>query len=163
LKALPALLLVLTCCGGDDAEPLLVDVLVVFPAHDTVRVSLPAAMHRCTSAGSVLLEGVTPEGSGVLMRLHYRDSLVTATYPIVVPADTTTTGATVAVRYLLRDAGHAFFFDSGSVELRRDGATIGGRIQGSGIETGIRTPARIDYHDVSLPRPSDTVSCAYQP
>lgn len=153
----------LTCCGGDDAEPLRVDVVVAFGSNDTARVSLPAAMHRCTSGRSVLLEGVTPEGSGVLMRLHYRDSLVTATYPIVVPADTTTPGAAVAVRYLLRDVGHAFFFDSGSVELRRDGATISGRIQGSGSENGIRTPTRIAYRDVSLPHQSDTASCAYRP
>ena len=151
------------CCGGDDADPLLVDVVVAFPSHDTVRVSLPAAMHRCTAGRSVLLEGVTPEGSGVLMRLRYRDSLVSGTYPIVVPADTTTLGAAVALRYLLRDVAHAFFFDSGSVELRRDGAKIDGRIRGSGIENGIRAPTRIEYHDVSLPHQSDTVSCAYQP
>ena len=106
---------------------------------------------------------MSPEGSGVLMRLHYRDSLATATYPIVVPSDTTTPGAMVAVRYLLRDVGRSFFFDSGSVELRRDGRKIGGRIQGSGIENAIRTPTRIEYHDVSLAAESDTISCAYQP
>jgi len=104
---------------------------------------------------------VSPEGSGVLMRLHYRDSLVTASYPIVIPGDTTTPGAMVAVRYLLRDVGHAFFFDTGSVQVRREGATIGGQIQGSGIENAIRTPTRIEYHDVPLPLPSDSVSCAY--
>ena len=153
----------LTCCGGDDTEPLLVDVVVAFPPKDTVRVSLPATMHRCTAGRSMLLEGVTPEGSGVLMRLHYRDSLATATYAIVVPSDTTTPGAAVAVRYLLREMGHAFFFDSGSVQVRRDDGKIGGRIQGSGIENGIRTPTRIEYRDVSLPQQSDTVSCAYRP
>jgi len=97
----------------------------------------------------------------VLMRLHYLDSLVTASYPIVMPGDTTTTGATVAVRYLLRDVGHAFVFDTGSVELRREGTKIDGRILGSGMETGIRTPTRIEYHHVSLPLASDSVSCVY--
>jgi hypothetical protein len=113
----------------------------------------------------MLLEAVSPEGSGVLVRLRYRDSLVTATYPIIVPRDTTTPGATVAVRYLLRDVAHAFFFDSGTVQLRREGgrAKISGRIEGSGIENAIRTPTRIEYHDVPLARPTDTVFCVAQP
>lgn len=113
----------------------------------------------------MLLEAVSPEGSGVLVRLRYRDSLVTATYPIIVPRDTTTPGATVAVRYLLRDVAHAFFFDSGTVQLRREGgsAKISGRIEGSGIENAIRTPTRIEYHDVRLAPPADTVSCVAQP
>ena len=163
MRTVPALLLVLTCCGGDDKEPLLVDVVVAFPPKDTVRFSLPATTHRCTNGRSLLLEGVSPEGSGVLMRLHYGDTLATAPYRILVPSDTATPGAMVAVRYLLRDVGRSFVFDSGSVELRRDGTKIGGRIQGSGMESGIRTPTRIDYHDVLLPAESDTMSCAYQP
>lgn len=113
----------------------------------------------------MLLEAVSPEGSGVLVRLRYRDSLVAATYRIIVPRDTTTPGAMVAVRYLLRDVAHAFFFDTGTVQLRREGrgARISGRIVGSGIENAIRTPTRIEYHDVPLARPTDTVSCVAQP
>jgi len=117
----------------------------------------------------MLLEAVSPEGSGVLVRLRYRDSLVTATYRIIVPRDTTTPGATVAVRYLLRDVAHAFFFDTGSVQIRREGgrrggsAKISGLIEGSGIENAIRTPTRIEYHDVRLAPPADTVSCVAQP
>ncbi|PYO87931.1 MAG: hypothetical protein DMD66_08900 [Gemmatimonadetes bacterium] len=115
----------------------------------------------------MLLEAVSPEGSGVLVRLRYRDSLVTATYRIIVPRDTTTPGATVAVRYLLRDMAHAFFFDTGTVQLRREGgrggAKVSGRIEGSGIENAIRTPTRIEYHDVPVARPTDTVFCVAQP
>ncbi|OLC06066.1 MAG: hypothetical protein AUH41_13700 [Gemmatimonadetes bacterium 13_1_40CM_66_11] len=111
----------------------------------------------------MVLEAMSPEGSGVLVHLRYRDSVVTAAYRIAVPGDTTAPGATVAVRYLLREAGHAFFFDTGTVEVRRDGAKVGGRIQGSGIENAIRTPTRIEYRDVPLPRPTDTVPCAAQP
>ena len=115
----------------------------------------------------MLLEAASHEGSGVLVRLRYRDGLVTATYRIIVPGDTTTPGATVAVRYLLRDVAHAFFFDTGTVQLRREGgrggAKVSGRIEGSGIENAIRTPTRIEYHDVPLARPTDTVFCVAQP
>ena len=157
----PALVLLLTCCDRASEEPLAVDAVVAFGLRDTIRFSLPAATHRCSDGRSLILQAVSPEGSGVLMRLHYLDSLVTASYPIVTPGDTTSRGAMVAVRYLLRDVGHTFVFDTGSVELRREGTKIGGRIQGSGTETGIRTPTRIEYHDVSLPEASDSVSCVY--
>jgi hypothetical protein len=120
-------------------------------------------MHRCSGGRSVLVEAVSPEGSGVLVLLHYRDSLVAGSYRIVMPADTTTPAAMVTVRYLLRDIGHTFFFDSGAVLVRRDRGKIGGRIQGSGIENAIRTPTRIEYHDVPLPKPGDSVSCSFQP
>jgi hypothetical protein len=105
---------------------------------------------------------VSPEGSGVLVRLHYRDSLVAATYPVVMPGDTTAPGAVVTVRYLLHDVGHTFFFDSGAVQVHRQDGKLGGRIQGSGIENAIRTPTRIEYHDVPLPARTDTASCAFQ-
>jgi hypothetical protein len=109
----------------------------------------------------MLVEAASTGGSGVLVRLHYRDSLVPASYRIVMPGDTTSPAATVTVRYLLRDVVHTFNFDTGAVEVRRQGRQIGGHIQGSGIENAIRTPTRIDYHDVSPP--TDTVPCAFQP
>ena len=120
-------------------------------------------MRRCTDPRTVLLEAVSPEGSGVLMRLHFRDSLVTASYPVVVPGDTTAPGAVVAVRYLIRDVSHAFTFDSGAVEIRRDRKKVSGRADGAGIENAIRTPSHIQFSDVTLPQASDTVPCAFQP
>jgi hypothetical protein len=156
--------LLLTCCDGAPAEgPRLVDAMVAFPPRDTIRFSVPAKMRRCTDGHSMLFEAVGPEGSGVLMRLQYRDSLVPASYRIAVPGDTAAPGAMVTVRYLLREIGHTFFFDTGTVQVRREDGKIGGRIQGSGIENAIRTPTRIDYHDVPLPPRADTVSCAFQP
>ncbi len=106
-----------------------------------------------------MLEAVSPEGSGVLVRLHYPDSLVTATYPVVVPGDTGARGAVVAVRYLLREATHTFFFDSGAVHVNRARNQISGRADGSGIENGIRTPTHIQYHDLALPAGTDSVPC----
>ena len=157
----------LAACTGresdDEAQPLLLNATVVFPPHDTVRFALPARMHRCTEPRTLIIEAIGPEGSGVLVRLHYADSLVSRSYRVVPPGDTSAPGAVVAVRYLLREAAHGFAFDSGTVQVRRRGDKIGGHIQGSGIENAIRTPTRIDYHDVALPEASDTISCAYQP
>jgi len=158
--------LLLAACGGHEAEeaqPLLLNAMVVFPAHDTVRFALPARTHRCTEPRTLVIEAIGPDGSGVLVRLHYADSLVSRSYRVVPPGDTSAPGAVVAVRYLLREAAHGFSFDSGTVQVGRKGDKIGGRIQGSGIENAIRTPSRIDYHDLVLPGASDTMSCAYQP
>jgi hypothetical protein len=152
----------MTGCHGPDQPPSL-DVIVAFPPRDTIRFSLPARTHRCTDGRTILLEGIIPEGNGVLIRFHFRDSLVTASYPVVVPDDPTTPGAVVAVRYLLRETPRAFFFDSGAVQVRRERTKISGRADGTGSESGIRTPTHIEYHDVSLPTRPDTVPCNFQP
>jgi len=136
---------------------------VAFPPRDTIRFSLPATIRRCTDGRSILLEAVSPEGNGVLMLLHFRDSLVSASYPAVAPGDTTAPGAVVTVRYLNRDVSRGFFFDTGAVLVRREAGRLGGHLQGSGIESGIRTPTRIQFRDVPLPLPADTASCAFVP
>lgn len=148
--------------GGASRQPLLLDAMVAFPPRDTVRFSLPATTHRCADGRAVLLEAVSPEGSGVLVRLHFRDSLVSGSYPVLAPGDTTAPGAVVAVRYLLRDASHGFFFDTGAVQVRLEAGKVGGHIQGSGTETGIHTPTRIDYRDVPVALVTDTTSCGFQ-
>jgi hypothetical protein len=154
--------LVVTACRGGNSEPLLLKAMVVFPPRDTIRFELPASARRCSDGRSVLLESAGPEGSGVLVHLRYRDSLTSDSFPVVVPGDTATVpGATVAVRYLIRDTPHGSVLDSGAVVVRRDRRKIGGRIAGSGLENAIRTPARIEYHDVPLL--TDTVSCRHSP
>jgi hypothetical protein len=110
----------------------------------------------------MLLEGVSPEGNGVLLRLHFRDSLVTGAYRAVAPGDTSVPAAVVALRYLLRDTPHVFFFDSGAVQVRREGDKISGRADGSGTESGIRTPTHIKYQDVALAARSDTMPCRFE-
>lgn len=136
--------------------------MVVFPPRDTVRFSLPATTHRCADGRTVLIEAVSPEGSGVLVRLHFRDSLVSGSYPVLAPGDTSAPGAVVAVRYLLREVSRGFFFDTGAVQLRLAAGKVAGHVQGSGTETGIRTPARLDYRDVPLSLATDTTSCGFQ-
>lgn len=152
------------CHGGDaadDAQLQLLSATVAFPPRDTARFSVPATTHRCTDGRTILVEAVSPEGYGVLLRLHYRDSLVSGTYPVVTPGDSTTVGALVAVRYLMRETPRAFFFDSGTVQVRRGRDKISGSADGSGTESGIRTPTRIQYDDVALPARTDTVTCRF--
>ena len=109
-----------------------------------------------------MLQGVSPEGNGVLLRLHFRDSLVSGAYRAVAPADTSVPSAVVAVRYLLRDTPHTFYFDSGAVQVRRAGGKISGGADGSASESGMRMPTRIRYRDVALPEPADTVPCRFE-
>jgi hypothetical protein len=111
----------------------------------------------------MLLQGLSPDGSGVLVHLNHPDSVVAGSYRVVSPGDTSGPSAIVAVRYQLREAAHSFAADSGTVEVRLTGGKLSGGIQVTGIESGIRTPTRIEYHDIPLPAPADTVSCAHQP
>ena len=137
---------------------------VAFPPHDTVRFALPASTHRCSDGRSVLLDAVSPQGRGVLVRLHYGDSLVAGDYAVTAPGDSVTVpGAQVAVRYLVREVTHGFAVDSGSVRVRRSGEAVSAHLVGSGLENGIRTPTWIDFRDVPLTPTADTVPCAYKP
>jgi hypothetical protein len=61
----------------------------------------------------------------------------------------------------MRETPRSFFFDSGAVRIRRSGDRISGTANGSGTETGIRTPTRIQYEDVALPARTDTVTCSF--
>ncbi|HWC75763.1 MAG TPA: hypothetical protein VG454_17685 [Gemmatimonadales bacterium] len=110
----------------------------------------------------MLLEAVSPQGYGVLMHLHYRDSLTPGSYPIAAPGDSNTVPrSTVAVRYLVREVTHGFPIDSGAVRVERSGHAVSAHIAGSGLENAIRAPAWIDFREVPLS--SDTVPCRYQP
>jgi hypothetical protein len=153
-------------CGAGDLEeqqPLLLDATVAFPS-DTVRFSLSAITHRCAEPRTLLIEATGPEGNGVLVRLHYPDSVVSRAYRVVPPGDTISGTAAVVVRYLVRETTRQFAFDSGSVQVAERGGKISGQIHGTGVESAIRTPSRIQYHDIALPAESDTaVSCAFQP
>jgi len=166
-RSLPALLGLLASCNRSatqHGEPIRLEATVAFPPRDTVRFSVPAIAHRCTEGPTeMLLQALSPEGSGVLVHLRHPDSVVAGRYRVVPPGDTTVPTAVVAVRYQLRETSHSFAADSGSVEVRINGKKISGLMQVTGIESGIRTPTRIEYHDIPSPAPADTVSCARQP
>lgn len=153
----------LLACGDDDSEPpLLLQAMVAFPPNDTIRFALPAVTRHCSDGRSLLLEALDPEGSGVLVRLRYGDSLVSESFPIVWPGDTTAVpAATVAIRYFIRDTPRGYTLDSGSVHVRRTGDKLEARAEGNGLENAIRIPAHIEYRDV--PIGTDTVPCSYAP
>jgi hypothetical protein len=157
--------LLLAACAPRDDEPLRLQATVVFPPRDTIRFALPATSHYCADGKSLVLEAVSPQGNGVLARLHYDDSLIAGSYAIAAPGDSgTVPSAQVAVRYLVREVTHGFAVDSGSVEVRRNGEkAVTTHIEGTGIENAIRTPAWIDFRDVPLRTPNDTVPCVYVP
>jgi hypothetical protein len=154
---------VLLACGNDDNEPpLLLHAMVAFPPKDTILFDLPVTARRCADRRSLLLESLSPEGSGVLLRLRYGDSLTSDSFPIVAPSDTATVpAAIVAIRFFIRDVPRGYLLDSGVIDVRRAGNQIAARTDGVGVETGIRIPARLEYRDV--PIGSDTVPCTFQP
>lgn len=156
--------MLLTACNSPADEPLRLEVTVAFPPRDTIRFALPAATRRCTDGRSLLLEGVSPQGTGVLVRLHHGDSLIAGPYTITAPGDSITVpGAQVAVRYLIREVPHGFAIDSGSVQVERRGDAITTHIVGSGIENAIRQHAWVDFRDLPSAPPTDTVPCRYAP
>lgn len=151
-------------CGPDEPEQpaLRLQAIVAFPPSDTIRLSLPARTQWCTDGTSLLLEALQPEGSGVLIRLRYRDSLASDSLPIVVPADTTTTpAAVVAIKFFTNDTPRGYSLDSGTVRLRRGADAIALTAAGSGIQNAIRIRARLESRDV--PIGADSVSCGQVP
>lgn len=159
--------MLLTCCrggagGGGAEEPVRLQAMVVFPPKDTIWFALPATTHHCNDGRSLLLEAASPLGSGMLVRLRYGDTLVAGQYAVMIPNDTAAPrGAAVAVRYLIRDVPHGFSFDSGAVDVRRDGRTLRAHVEGRGLENAIRIFATADYR--GLPLTGDTVPCLYRP
>lgn len=153
----------LLACGNDSNEPPpLLRAMIAFPPKDTVLLDLPATARHCGDRRSLLLESLSPEGSGVLLRLRYRDSLTSDSFPIVGPGDTATApAAIVAIRFFVRDVPRGYVLDSGTVNVRREGNRITARTDAVGVENAIRIPARLEYGDV--PIGTDTVSCSYQP
>ena len=149
-------------CGPDEPEPatLRLDATVAFPPNDTVRLSLPASGSWCNDGHSLLLESLSPDGSGVLVRIRYRDSLASDSLPIVIPEDTTTVpAAIVALRFFLNDTPRGYSLDSGRVDLVRQGPHVRVTLGGTGIESAIRSRAHVESRDI--PIGTDTVSCVY--
>ena len=148
----------LTQCHGENEDPLRLHAMIAFPPKDTIRFDLPASALRCTGENSILLQAASPEGSGVLIRLRYRDSLMSDSFPVVSADDAATTpAAVVAVRYFVHETLHSFVMDSGLVHVRRDRGAVSARVQGSGLENAIRTPSRVEFE--AMPLRADTVTC----
>ena len=136
--------------------------MVAFPPKDTIRFELPVRTQWCREGRALLLEALNPEGSGVLLRLRYRDSLISDSLPIVDPADTTTTpGASVAIKFFTHNTPRGYTLDSGRVAVRREADVIAVNVSGSGIESAIRIRAQVEWQDVPLG--TDSVPCGTSP
>jgi hypothetical protein len=164
LKVFAAALLFVPACGPGEPKPLplRLDATIAFPPKDTIRLSLPASTAWCSDRHSLLLESVSPEGSGLLMRLRYRDSLTSDSLPLVPPDDTVTVpAAMIGIRFFLHDTPHGYSLDSGRVHVVRDRGEIRVNGVGVGVESAIRIRAQIESRDV--PIGADTVPCSHAP
>ena len=162
MKLFAAALLLVPACGPGEPQPLplRLDATIAFPPKDTIRLSLPASSAWCSDRHSLLLESLSPEGSGLLLRLRYRDSLTSDSLPLVLPGDTATVpAAVVGIRFFLHETPHGYTLDSGRVHVVRDGGEIRVKGVGVGVESAIRIRAEIESRDV--PIGADTVSCSY--
>lgn len=142
--------------------PQRLDATIAFPPKDTILLSLPASTSWCRGGHSLLVESLNPEGSGALVRLRYRDSLTTDSFPILMPGDTgAVTGAVVALRFFLHDTPHSYALDSGRVYVQRTPSGISVRSTGVGVESAIRIRVQLESREIPIGR--DTVSCNYTP
>ena len=139
------------------------DATIAFPPRDTFRLSLPATTSWCKNGRSLLIESVSPEGIGVLVRLRYAgDSLTSDSFPILTPQDTSAAvGAVVALRFLQRDTPRSYALDSGRVDVRRTGDAISLKSIGTGVESAIRIRVQVVSRDI--PIGPDSISCKYTP
>ena len=135
--------------------------IVTRPPHDTTRLTLPGTAQRCGDGHAFLLQGISPDGEGILVRLRYLDSLDAGAYPLRSAGDTTTPGSIAAVRYLVRDVPHTFVIDSGAFDVAPGVNTITARARTSGLENAVRVRAAIEFRDVPLLR--DTIPCRDAP
>jgi hypothetical protein len=133
---------------------------VVRAQRDTVRFATPAVARPCRGGRSLLLEGASELGQGVLVLVRFGDSLDSGTIPLVLLGDTITPrGADVAVRYMMEDASHGFALDSGGVELRPTRDSVGARVHGTGLENGM--PMALEAEYAAVPFAADTVPCGF--
>lgn len=155
------LLALAAACGGDQSPS--VRATVVRPQPDTVRFAAPAAAHACDDGRSLLLEGADERGNGVLVRLHYGDSLTTGAFRFIALGDSITPrGANVAVRYMKDAVAHGLGLDTGAVDVTATGRALAARVRGSGLESGVRVGLDAAYAGVPFP-PADTVPCGFEP
>jgi hypothetical protein len=135
---------------------------VVRAQRDTVRFATPAVARPCRGGRSLLLEGASELGQGVLVLIRYGDALDAGPYPLLLLGDSISPrGADVAVRYVTGEQSHGFALDSGTVELRPGRDSVGARVLGTGLEGRARVALDAEYS--GLPFAADSVPCGFQP
>ena len=156
------LILAIAACGPD--EPPSARATVARPHSDTVTFVVPATAHRCSHGPSLLLQAADERGNGMLVLLRRGDSLATGTFPLIALGDSITRrGANVAVRYMKVDMAYGLSLDSGAVDLTATGDALAARVQGSGLDGGLRIGVDATYTGIPVPPSGDTVPCRFQP
>jgi hypothetical protein len=158
------ILSVLAACGSGELAPppLRLRATIAFPPKDTIALALSAEAHWCSDARSLLVASLSPEGSGAMIRVRYRDRLTSAAFPIVLPTDTgAVPAAVVGLRFFVGDTPHGYALDSGRVQVRRGADTIWLSGTGVGVENAIRIRASLESQAVVIG--ADSVACNYSP
>src|SRR5439155_6941976 len=112
-------------CGSASEQGGRVHALVAFPRQDTVRFEAPARARRCGGGPGkegLLLQG-SADGNGVILWLRGSGGGPPAgPWPLLQRGDTVSPrGATVAVRYMMKDVARGCALDCGVVEVRSTG------------------------------------------
>ena len=138
------------------------------PPKDTTRFEAPARASRCSGgggsrAGGVILRG-SRAGNGAVAWLRTVDTVASGAWPLLQRGDTVSLrGATVAVRYMVKEMAHGFTLDSGSVAVRRNGRVLTVVARGVGLESAITGRVWLEASFDAVPIGADTVPCRPRP
>jgi len=81
-------------------------------------------------------------------------------WPLLQRGDTVSPrGATVGVRYMMKDVARGFALDSGVVEVRATGAVLTVVARGTGLETAAAGRVAVEASFDAVPLETDTASC----
>jgi len=81
-------------------------------------------------------------------------------WPLLQRGDTVSPrGATVGVRYMMKDVARGFTLDSGGVEVRATGPVLTVVARGTGLETAAAGRVALEASFDAVPFETDTVSC----
>ena len=151
-------------CGSASEQAGRVHAVVAFPHQDTVRFEAPARVRRCGGGPGkegLLLQG-SAAGNGVIIWLRGGGggSPAAGPWPLLQRGDTVSPrGATVGVRYMMREVARGFALDSGVVEVRATGAVLTVLARGTGLETAAAGRVALKASFDAVPLETDTVSC----
>jgi len=100
----------------------------------------------------------------VVVWLRAADAVASGAWPVLQRGDTLSPrGATVAVRYMVKEMSHGFTLDSGSVDVRRDDSVLMVVARGSGLESVITGRVWLQASFDAVPVGADTVPCRPRP
>ena len=151
-------------CGSASEQGGRVHALVAFPRQDTVRFEAPARARRCGGGPGkegLLLQG-SADGNGIILWLRESGGGPPAVgpWPLLQRGDTVSPrGATVGVRYMMKDVARGFTLDSGGVEVRATGPVLTVVARGTGLETAAAGRVALEASFDAVPLETDTVSC----